>query len=96
VLVVEHDLELMKAADHLIDIGPGGGKHGGRIVAAGTPAKVSKTKGSLTGAYLSGSISVPIPERRREPNHKALTIRGARQYNLKNLTVQIPLGLLVQ
>jgi excinuclease ABC subunit A len=95
VLVVEHDLELMKAADHLIDIGPGGGKHGGRIVAAGTPAKVSKTKGSLTGAYMSGSISVPIPERRREPNHKALTIRGARQFNLKNLTVQIPLGLLV-
>jgi excinuclease ABC subunit A len=95
VLVVEHDLELIKAADTLVDIGPGAGKHGGQIVAAGTPAEVSKTKESLTGAFIAGTITVPIPERRREPNHKALTIRGARQFNLQNLTVQIPLGLLV-
>ncbi len=95
VLVVEHDLEFIKAADYLIDIGPGGGKHGGQIVAAGTPAEVCKTKESLTGAYLAGTKRVPIPEQRRKPNHKLLTIHGARQFNLKNLTVQIPLGLLV-
>jgi excinuclease ABC subunit A len=95
VLVVEHDLELIKAADYLVDIGPGAGKHGGQIVAAGTPEEVSKTKDSLTGAYIAGIRSVPISEHRREPNHKALTIHGARQFNLKNLTVRIPLGLLV-
>jgi excinuclease ABC subunit A len=95
VLVVEHDLDLIKAADYLIDVGPGAGKHGGQIVAAGTPAEVAQTKGSLTGEFLAGITSVPIPERRREPNHKALTINGARQFNLHNITVKIPLGLLV-
>jgi excinuclease ABC subunit A len=95
VLVVEHDLDLIKAADYLIDVGPGAGKHGGQIVAAGTPAEVAQTKGSLTGEFLAGITSVPIPEHRREPNHKALTINGARQFNLHNLTVKIPLGLLV-
>jgi excinuclease ABC subunit A len=95
VLVVEHDLELIQAADYLIDVGPGAGKHGGQIIAAGTPAEVSKNKDSLTGAFIAGTTSVPIPERRREPNHKSLTIRGARQFNLHNLTVKIPLGLLV-
>jgi excinuclease ABC subunit A len=95
VLVVEHDLDLIKAADYLIDIGPGAGKHGGQIVAAGTPAEVAQTKGSLTGEFIAGVTSVPIPEHRREPNHKALTINGARQFNLHNLTVKIPLGLLV-
>ncbi len=95
VLVVEHDLDLIKAADYLIDVGPGAGKHGGQIVAAGTPDEVSKTKGSLTGEFIAETTSVPIPEHRRTPNHKALTIHGARQFNLKNLTVRIPLGLLV-
>jgi excinuclease ABC subunit A len=95
VLVVEHDLDLIKAADYLVDVGPGAGKHGGQIVAAGTPDEVSKTKDSLTGPFIAGTMSVPIPEHRREPNHKALTINGARQFNLKNLTVRIPLGLLV-
>jgi excinuclease ABC subunit A len=95
VLVVEHDLDLIKAADYLIDVGPGAGKHGGQIVAAGTPAEVAQTKGSLTGEFLAGITSVPIPEHRREPNHKALTINGARQFNLHDLTVKIPLGLLV-
>ena len=95
VLVVEHDLDLIKAADYLIDVGPGAGKHGGQIVAAGTPAEVAQTKGSLTGEFIAGITSVPIPERRREPNHKALTINGARQFNLHNITVKIPLGLLV-
>ncbi len=95
VLVVEHDLDVIKAADYVIDIGPGAGKHGGQIVATGTPVQVSQSESSVTGAYLSGRSSVPIPTQRREPNHKTLTIRGARQFNLKNLTVQIPLGLLV-
>jgi excinuclease ABC subunit A len=95
VLVVEHDLDLIKAADYLIDVGPGAGKHGGQIVAAGTPAEVAQTKGSLTGEFIAGITSVPIPEHRREPNHKALTVNGARQFNLHNLTVKIPLGLLV-
>ena len=95
VLVVEHDLELIKAADYLVDVGPGAGKHGGEIVATGTPTEVSKTKDSLTGAYIAGTTAVPMPEQRRKPNHKALKIQGARQFNLQNLTVRIPLGLLV-
>ncbi len=95
VLVVEHDLEFIKAADYLVDIGPGAGKHGGCIVAAGAPAAVAQTKGSLTGAFIAGVMTVPVPERRRAPNHRTLTIHGARQFNLKNLTVHIPLGLLV-
>jgi excinuclease ABC subunit A len=95
VLVVEHDLELIKAADYLVDVGPGAGKHGGQIVAAGTPDQVSKTKGSLTGAFIAKSMEVPMPEHRRTPNLTALTICGARQFNLQNLTVRIPLGLLV-
>ena len=95
VLVVEHDLDLIKAADYLVDIGPGAGKHGGQIVAAGTPAEVAGTPGSLTGAFIAERMAVPLPARRRPPNHKALTIRGARQFNLQNLTVRIPLGVLV-
>jgi excinuclease ABC subunit A len=95
ILVVEHDLDVIRAADHLIDVGPGAGKHGGQIVAEGTPDEVSQTKGSLTGAFLAGTMTVPVPEQRRAPNHKVMTIAGARQFNLHNLTVQIPLGLLV-
>ena len=95
VLVVEHDLELIRAADYLVDFGPGAGKHGGQVVAAGTPAEVATAKDSLTGAYLSGALSVPYPEQRRSPNGRVLTIHGARQFNLKNLTVRLPLGLLL-
>ena len=95
VLVVEHDLELIRAADYLVDLGPGAGKHGGHIVAAGTPAEVAQTKDSLTGAFIAESMTVPVPERRRTPDHKALAVRGARRFNLQNLTVRIPLGLLV-
>ena len=95
VLVVEHDLELIRAADYLVDVGPGAGKHGGQIVAAGTPDEVSAANDSLTGAFIAGRMSVPAPAHRREPNHKALIIRGARQFNLQNVTVRIPLGLLV-
>jgi excinuclease ABC subunit A len=85
----------MRAADYLIDIGPGAGKHGGQVVAQGAPAMVAAIEASLTGAYLAGSSSVPIPSRRRMPSKKALVIRGATEHNLKNLTVSIPLGLLV-
>ena len=95
VLVVEHDLDIIQAADHLVDVGPGAGKYGGQIVAAGTPGEVSKIKESLTGAFIAKRLTVPIPQRRRTPNHRALTISGARQFNLQNLTVRIPLGLLV-
>jgi len=95
VLVVEHDLELIKAADYLVDIGPGAGKHGGQIVAAGPPGEVSGVRDSLTGAYIAGTMTVPVPERRRTPSDRALMLSGARQFNLKNLTVRIPLGLLV-
>jgi excinuclease ABC subunit A len=95
VLVVEHDLELIQAADYLVDMGPGAGKHGGQIVAAGTPEEVSRIGDSLTGAFLVQKITVPIPERRRAPDQKALVVRGARQFNLQNLTVRVPLGLLV-
>ena len=95
VLVVEHDLEFIKAADYLIDIGPGAGKHGGQVVAAGTPDEVANSKDSLTGAFIAEAMQVPVPAKRRCPNHKMLTVTGARQYNLQNLTVKIPLGLLV-
>ncbi|HZW04703.1 MAG TPA: excinuclease ABC subunit UvrA, partial [Anaerolineaceae bacterium] len=95
VLVIEHDLETIAAADTVIDFGPGAGKHGGQVVAAGAPAEISATPGSLTGDYLARRASIPMPARRRAPNGKALTIRGARHNNLQNVTVSIPLGLLV-
>lgn len=95
VLVIEHDLEMIAAADYVIDFGPGAGKHGGQVVAAGTPAEVREQAGSITGDYLAGRVSVPMPEQRRKPNGKALTIRGARQHNLQNIDVRVPLGLLV-
>ena len=95
VLVVEHDEETMLAADYLIDIGPGAGIHGGTVVAAGTPQEVMANPDSITGAYLSGKKKIPIPEKRREGNGKWLTIVGAKENNLKNITVNIPLGKMV-
>ncbi len=95
VLVIEHDLEMLAAADYLIDFGPGAGKHGGQVVAAGTPAEVAGQPASLTGAYLSGRTSIPVPERRRTSNGKAIVIRGARHHNLQDVTVRLPLGMLV-
>ncbi|MBL8145954.1 MAG: excinuclease ABC subunit UvrA, partial [Anaerolineae bacterium] len=95
VLVVEHDLDVMRAAGTLIDMGPGAGQHGGRVVAAGTPDEVRQTPTSITGQYLSGAKSVPIPATRRDGNGQALTIHGARGHNLKNVTVQLPLGKLI-
>ena len=94
VLVVEHDLDVIRAADTIIDMGPGAGKHGGRVVAVGTPAEVAAHPTSLTGAYLSGRAAVPTPPR-RPPGEHALTIAGARAHNLRDITVRLPLGLLV-
>lgn len=92
-IVVEHDEDTMLAADHIIDIGPGAGEHGGQVVAAGTAEEIMKVKESLTGAYLSGRIKIPVPEERRKPTGY-LTIKGARENNLKNVTVDIPLGVM--
>ncbi|MGZ3679339.1 MAG: excinuclease ABC subunit UvrA, partial [Ktedonobacterales bacterium] len=95
VLVIEHDLDMIAAADYVVDFGPGGGKHGGQVVAAGTPAEVAEQLGSLTGEYLAGRASIPVPQRRRAPNGNTITIHGARHHNLQNITVRLPLGLLV-
>ena len=95
VLVIEHDLEMIAAADYVVDFGPGAGKHGGQVVAAGTPSEVAEQSGSLTGDYLAGRADIPIPPHRRTPNDKAITIYGARQHNLQDVSVRLPLGLLV-
>jgi len=94
-IVVEHDEDTMLAADYLIDIGPGAGIHGGQVVAEGTPQQVMENPNSLTGDYLSGRRFIPLPAERREPNGKWLEIRGARENNLKNINVKIPLGVFV-
>lgn len=93
VLVVEHDEDMIRSADHVIDIGPGAGMHGGELVAEGLPATIEKTKKSLTGQYLAGTKSIPVPENRR-PAEKFVTIRGCKENNLKNIDVKIPIGLL--
>ena len=92
-IVVEHDEDTMRAADYIVDIGPGAGTHGGEVVAAGTAADIMKCKKSITGAYLSGRIKIPVPEERRKPTG-FLTIRGARENNLKNIDVKVPLGIM--
>ena len=92
VLVVEHDEETIKNADYVIDMGPGAGLSGGYVVATGTPQDIMENPASLTGAYLSGRMSIPVPKRRRPPARKFLTIKGARANNLKNITVSIPIG----
>ena len=92
-IVVEHDEETMLSADYLVDVGPGAGVNGGRIVAAGTPQEIIDNPDSLTGQYLSGKRSVPIPAERRSPSGW-LTVRGARANNLKNVTIQVPLGMI--
>lgn len=95
VLVVEHDEDTIRAADYLLDIGPGAGVHGGQVVAAGTPRQVAKNKKSITGQYLSGTESIAVPVARRKPQKdRWLTIKGARENNLKGIDVMIPLGLM--
>ncbi|WPP42071.1 excinuclease ABC subunit UvrA [Paenibacillus hunanensis] len=92
-IVVEHDEDTMMAADHIIDIGPGAGIHGGQVIAAGTPAEVMDHPDSLTGQYLSGRKFIPVPLERRQPGERWLEIRGAKENNLKNVNVKIPIGL---
>jgi excinuclease ABC subunit A len=93
VLVVEHDLEMIHAADYVVDVGPGAGRHGGHIVAVGTPGEIGEAEASITGDYLAGRIVMP-GSRGRRGNGKRLVIRGAREHNLKNVTVGMPLGTL--
>ena len=92
VIVVEHDEDTMRASDHIIDVGPGAGIHGGEIVAQGTVDEIIKVENSITGQYLSGKRKIPVPTERRKGNGKKLVIRGASQNNLKNIDVNIPLG----
>jgi excinuclease ABC subunit A len=95
VLVVEHDQETIMVADHVVDIGPGAGEHGGEIVHSGTVRQLLRTKRSLTGQYLSGKRSIPVPRQRRSPGERWLAVRGAREHNLKNIDVEFPLGCFV-
>ncbi len=94
-IVVEHDLDTMREADYLVDIGPGAGVHGGYIMAAGTPEEVMQNPNSLTGAYLSGKLKIELPKKRMNGNGKFITIEGASEHNLKNINVKFPLGALV-
>ncbi|MEK7059695.1 MAG: excinuclease ABC subunit UvrA, partial [Patescibacteria group bacterium] len=95
VIVVEHDEETIRTADYLLDIGPGAGIHGGKVVAAGSPDQVMKAKASITAQYLSGKKEISVPKRRRPGNDKAIIIKGARENNLRGIDVEIPLGKLV-
>jgi excinuclease ABC subunit A len=95
ILVVEHDPDVLRAADHLLDLGPGAGEFGGKLLAEGSVSDILANPNSLTGRYLSGQLTIPVPTRRREPGREKLVLRGARANNLKNVDVEIPLGMLV-
>jgi excinuclease ABC subunit A len=95
VIVVEHDEEMMREADYIIDIGPGAGAHGGQMVAAGTLQEIMAEPNSITGQYLSGKLRINVPKQRRKPNGKYLQIKGAKEHNLKGINVKIPLGIFV-
>ena len=92
VIIVEHDEDIIRAADHILDIGPGAGKHGGEVIAEGTPEEIMKNKNSVTGQYLVGVKEIEVPKKRRSGNGKYLKIVEAQENNLKNVTVEIPLG----
>ncbi|MBO4546092.1 MAG: excinuclease ABC subunit UvrA, partial [Treponema sp.] len=92
VIVVEHDEQTLRTADYLVDMGPGAGVNGGKVVAAGTPAEVAKCKKSLTGQYLAGTLRMDIPKKRRAGSGNFIEVKGAREHNLKNIDVKIPLG----
>jgi len=92
-IVVEHDEDTMRAADHIIDLGPGAGVHGGKIVGEGTVKDLEKAPRSLTGKYLKGDLEIPLPKKRKNPSDKWLSVSGAKQFNLKKISVDIPLGL---
>ena len=95
VLVVEHDEETIRRADHVVDLGPGAGAHGGFVVAEGTPEDIAQNPASLTGRFISGDMSIPVPPERRSSNGKAIEVLGARANNLKNIDVRFPLGLFI-
>ena len=95
IIVVEHDEETMRSADHIIDIGPGAGEHGGEVVAEGTIPEICAVKDSVTGRYLAGDMSIPVPRRRRTPNGAFVELKGARAHNLRSVDVRVPLGLFV-
>ncbi len=95
VIVVEHDIETIEAADHVIDLGPGAGVAGGYLVASGTPKEIRENKDSLTGKYLSGKMSIEVPKNRRKGNGGFITVFGASENNLKGITVKFPLGMMV-
>ncbi len=95
VLVVEHDEETIKVADHVVDIGPGAGEHGGEVVYSGPVSGLLKRRRSITGQYLSGKKSIPVPEKRRKPGEAKLVLKGAREHNLVDLDVEVPLGVFV-
>lgn len=95
VIVVEHDIDTMLASDYILDIGPGAGKNGGNVLAAGTPAEVMKNKASVTGKYLSGAEKIEVPTKRRKGNGQRLKIVGATEHNLKDVTVELPLGTFI-
>ena len=92
VIVVEHDEETIRSADHVIDMGPGAGIHGGEIVASGSPQDLMRSPDSLTGDYLAGRRTIPVPLRRRTPGDRTIEIAGCRAHNLKNLALRIPSG----
>ncbi|MFZ2494431.1 MAG: excinuclease ABC subunit UvrA [Candidatus Saccharimonadales bacterium] len=94
VLVVEHDEDTIRSADYLLDIGPGAGVHGGEVCASGTPDEVARNSHSITGKYLSGTLKIDVPKKRRKGNGKVLKVVGAREHNLKNISVDIPLGMM--
>src|SRR5207253_2723319 len=95
VIVVEHDEDTIRVADHVVDIGPGAGEHGGEIVVSGTFDDLLATERSITGQYLSRARTIPVPAMRREPGAEWLVVRGAREHNLRNIDVEIPLGTFV-
>ena len=91
-IVVEHDEDTMRAADYIVDIGPGAGENGGQVMAAGTPKQIMRSRKSITGQYLSGKKFIPVPEKRRQGNGKFITVKGAAENNLKDIDVRFPLG----
>ena len=95
VLVVEHDAETIERADYVIDLGPGAGRLGGELVASGTPAEIRANEASLTGRYLGGRLSIPMPAIRRAGNGESIHISDAREHNLKGIDVEFPLGRLI-
>ncbi len=95
IIVIEHDEETMRSADWIVDIGPGAGIHGGNIVYSGKLEGILKCENSITGKYLSGKLNIPVPQKRRSGNGKSIIIKGAREHNLKNIDVEIPLGMFV-